>query len=310
MNSYHTPVLLNQVIEVLKPNSTKVYIDATLGNAGHSIKLLQAGATVFGIDLDPNNLNIATKRIKADGLNHNFIGINDNFNNIAAIHRQFIKKPVDGILFDLGLSQGQQKSQGRGFSFKDESSLDMRINPDKQTITASQIVNTYSQQQLFDIFSKLGQDKYSQQIASKIINTRKQQPIDTAKDLASLVKDVYQSQHHQGRLHPATKVFLTLKITVNQELFNLTKALEDSLNIVKPNGHMAIITFHSTEDRLVKNFIKTQLRKQTIYNPTKTKPSFDETKSNPLSRSALLRTFQIKWNPTLCPLLLSYSYKS
>ncbi len=293
MNSYHTPVLLNQVIDHLTPDPTKIYIDATLGNAGHTIELLSRGATVFGIEFDPANLKLAITRIRENKLNTNFTGINDNFKNIATIFQKYIKKPVDGILFDLGLSQGQQISQDRGFSFDDQVSLDMRINPHTQTLTASQIINTYSQTQLFDLFSKLGQEKYSQAIANTIVNTRKQNPLNTADKLAKLIKDVYQSHHYQSRLHPATKVFLALKITVNDELKNLSQALIDSLSIVKNNGHIAIITFHSTEDRLVKNFIKTQLQKGTIQNPTKTKPSFDEIKLNPLSRSALLRSFSV-----------------
>ena len=293
MNSYHTPVLLHQVINIFKPNSNKTYIDATLGNAGHTIQLLSCGATVFGIEYDPANLKLAITRIKESNLNTNFIGINDNFKNIAAIHRKYIKKPVNGILFDLGLSRGQQLAPDRGFSFDDHVCLDMRINPHSQTLTAGQIVNTYSQAQLFELFSKLGQERYSLALSSAIVNTRKHHSLNTANKLANLIKDIYQSHHYQSQLHPATKVFLALKITVNDELKNLSKALNDSLTIVKNNGHIVIITFHSTEDRLVKNFIKTQLQKGTIQNPTKTKPTFKEIKANSLSRSALLRNFSV-----------------
>jgi len=293
MNNYHIPVLLHQVTDLFQPDQAKSYIDATLGNAGHTIELLSRGATVFGIELDPTNLKLATTRIKQNNLDKNFIGINDNFKNMAIIYQKHIKKPVDGILFDLGLSRGQQTSSNRGFSFDDQTSLDMRINPKTQTLTASQIVNTYSQGQLFELFSKYGQEKYSQAIANSIINTRKKQSIYTAKKLANLVKDVYRSHHYQSRIHPATKIFLALKIAVNNELKNLSQALTDSLTITKPKASMAIITFHSTEDRLVKNFIKTQLHLGTIQHATKTKPSYSEIKANPLSRSALLRTFQI-----------------
>ena len=293
MNSFHTPVLAKEVIDFLKPQSDKTYIDATLGNGGHTIKLLQAGATVYGIDLDPKNLAKATKRIKSVGLSKNFIGINDNFSNIKNIHKKTIKKPVDGILFDLGLSQNQQKSTNRGFSFNDDLSLDMRINPNTQAITADHIVNTYSQQQLFEIFSKYSQDKFSQPISHLIVNTRKNHPIHTAKKLSDLIQDYYKSRSFQGRLHPATKIFLSLKIAVNSELTNLSLALNDSLNLIKKDAYILIITFHSTEDRLVKNFIRNCQKDNTIKNSIKIKPTFTEIKANPLSRSALLRAFQI-----------------
>lgn len=294
MNSYHTPVLENQVLDILKPASKKVFIDATLGNAGHTIRLLQAASTVYGIDFDSQNLNTSLKRIKDKNLQKNFFAINDNFVNIKTIFDKTIKKPVDGILFDLGLSQNQQKSDNRGFSFNDTKSLDMRINPHKQTLTAQTIINTYSQEQLFDIFSKYSQDIFSQPLSHLIVNTRKNHPIKTAKQLSNLISDFYKSKNHRSKINPATKIFLALKITVNSELENLNQALSDSLDIVKKGGIVAIITFHSTEDRLVKNFIRTNLSKGLIKNATKTKPDYLETKQNPLSRSALLRTFQIK----------------
>jgi len=290
---YHTPVLVNYINQILTPLNSKNIIDATLGNGGHTINFLSQGATVFGIDKDINNLQISQDRIKQMNLDKKFTAIQSDFKNISQIYQQKIKVPIDAILFDLGLSLNQQKSVNRGFSFNDPLCLDMRLDQTNSNLTADQIVNSYPPQQLFRIFSIFGQEIHSLLIAQEIAKKRQTSPFSSAKSLADFIVNVYKKNNlNIGKIHPATKIFLALKIVVNDELNNLTIALNHSLNLVKKSGWILIITFHSTEDRLVKNFIKSSQAKDIIKNIGKTKPDYLEIKQNPLSRSALLRFFQ------------------
>ena len=286
---YHQPVFEDQVLKTFNPKAGQIYIDATLGNAGHTISLLKSGATVYGIDADSKNLQISVNRIEKLGISKNFTAINDNFRNIEKIHHQFIKKKVDGVLFDLGLSLNQQTSTNRGFSFNDELSLDMRLNPNSDTPSAYSLIKSATDEQLFEIFSTLGQERYSKLISQAIVRTRKHSPFKTARQLADFIKDIYvQNNLPKTKHHPATKVFLALKIYINNELDNLTTALNQSLKLVKPSGIIQIITFHSTEDRLVKNFIKTRNLPS-----FKVIPTYQQIKVNPLCRSAVLRVINI-----------------
>lgn len=290
---YHTPVLVNEINQILAPFASKTIIDATLGNGGHTINFLTQGATVFGIDKDQTNLSIATNRIKQLNLDKIFTGILSDFKYIGQIHNQKIKLPVDAILFDLGLSLNQQKSVSRGFSFNDDQSLDMRLDPNQNTPTAKDIINSYSVDELFRIFSIYGQEVNSLLIAQSLVKKRARTPFTTAKSLSDFVNSIFiQNNLSRGKNNPATKIFLALKIAVNDELNNLSSALNQSLNLVKKSGLILVITFHSTEDRLVKDFIKKSKLQGSIKTALKIKPKFTEIKKNPLSRSALLRAFQ------------------
>lgn len=280
---FHIPVLLNEIIDSLKPNKDKVFIDGTLGHGGHTIDLLKNGATVYGIDEDTDNIKTAQNRIDSLKLQKKFIAINDNFKNIQKIIKKYKINQIDGIILDLGLSQNQLTEQNRGFSFNDSSSLDMRINIKKNKITAKQIVNQYSKEMLYDIFSKFSQEKLSRPIVSEIIKNR---PISNGQQLSSIISSAYQKYHLKTKINPSTKIFLALKIAVNDEINNLKKFLKDSTKIIKTPSPICIISFHSTEDRIVKNFIKKNHFKETIIYPTK-----EEIKFNPLSRSAILRSF-------------------
>lgn len=277
---YHVPVLIAEVIEALKPDSTKTFIDATLGNGGHTLALLKQGAKVIAFDADSKNIQIVKNRID----NPNLTIINDNFVNLS----KHINFKVDGILFDLGLSVNQQKAENRGFSFNDNESLDMRLDPIHQELTAENIINTYDYQQLFDIFSKISQEKLSKPLALKIIHERQKKPIKTGLQLATIIRDFYQEKHSTPSIDPATKIFMALRIVVNNEFENLKSALNQTLSLLKPFGTVCVISFHSGEDRIVKNFIR-----QNKLPSNTTKPSFWEIRDNPLSRSALLRSFKI-----------------
>lgn len=289
--NYHFPVLLKETISLLSVNPLGVYVDATLGHGGHTLEILKQGGTVYGFDQDPKNLEIATQRIKSKGFEKKFFPINKNFINIKSfLKKQKIEK-IDGLIADLGLSQNQQTAQDRGFSFNDQSSLDMRLNPQKQTLTAEEIINTYSFDQLYQIFTKIGQELYSKPLILQIIRERQKSPIKTGYKLAQIIREYYQNKHLNSKIDPSTKIFLSLRITVNKEYENLLRLLSHSLDIVKSSGIVCIISFHSGEDRLVKHFI--QKNNSKIISQKLKKPSFDEIKSNPLSRSAILRTYKI-----------------
>lgn len=281
---YHQPVLANEVLQELNPTSGKIFIDCTLGHGGHSQLLLETGATVFGIDADKNNLEIAKNRLKYQ----NFYPILGNFKDIKTIWQEKIKVPIDGILVDLGLSSDQQSTTGRGFSFNDDQSIDMRLNPDLQITTAEYIVNTYDETQLFLLFSKVAQESLSRPLAQKIIAARQKQSIKTGTQLANIIRDYYQSKHIKTSIDPATKIFMALRIETNNEFENLNKFLINSQEILNKDGKIVTISFHSGEDRIVKNFITKNNFKTKRYLPTKS-----EVNNNKLSRSAVLRSYTI-----------------
>lgn len=291
---YHSPVLSKETIDLLDIQSSKIYIDATLGNGGHTLEILKKGGIVYGIDQDPNNLKITQERIDKEGFSKNFFPIHANFNQLENIVKNEIKKEISGIIIDLGLSQNQQKSQGRGFSFNDNSSLDMRLDPNKQEITAEMIINTASFDDLYKVFTKYGQEIYSKPIILRIIRERQKSPIKSGERLANIIRDYYKQRHINTKNDPSTKIFMSLRIVVNDEFVNLKNLLDQTLTSIKPNGTVCVITFHSGEDRIVKQFIKNSFDNNIIQNKSKAiKPNHQEISKNPLSRSATLRSYKI-----------------
>jgi len=270
---YHQPVLINEVLELLKIIPGNTYIDATLGNGGHTLEILKLGGKVIAFDADIDNIKIAKDRIN----NKNLTIINDNFINID----KHIKHQVNGILFDLGLSVNQQKGTGKGFSFNDSKSLDMRLFKDNPS--AQDIVNTYSKEDIFKILSYYAQEKNSRLISKLIVKHR---PFHNALELADMIRA---NLPKTSKIDSATKTFLALRIFVNDEFNNLKTALEKSLTMVKSGGIVCVISFHSGEDRIVKQFIRKHHLKTTM-----TLPSDIEIKNNPLSRSSVLRSFEIE----------------
>ena len=281
---YHQPVLASEIINLLSPSPGKIFLDATLGHGGHTLKLLEAGATVYGLDADPESLQIAKNRIPK---NFKFFPILGNFKDIKQLYDQQINQTLDGIIFDLGLNIGQIKLLNRGFSFNDNTPLDMRLNQNDSTPTAADLINQLPQKELQLLFSKYVQQPYSQEICQMIINHRHRQKIITAKDLSNLIKDFYDRKKIPSHHHPATLIFLGLRIAVNDEFKSLLQTLNGCLSIAQPKTIIAIISFHSGEDRLVKNFVRNHHLTQ---NPI-IKPSPSEINTNPLSRSAVLRWF-------------------
>lgn len=288
---YHQPVLLTQTLDLLQIQPDHWYLDATLGNGGHSLEILRRGGSVFGLDQDPGNLELSRLRLESAGYSTNFIPIHGNFSDLKKILSDLPHQPA-GLLFDLGLSANQLKGDNRGFSFHDTTSLDMRLDPDSQTLTAVEIINTYDYSQLFEIFSKYAQEQYAKPIILSLIRHRQKHPIQTGEALAKIITDFYQSRHLRSFVHPATKIMMALRIAVNDEFNHLKTALAATLDC-PPSTRVALISFHSGDDRLIKQFIITHSNQVTNLTSKPIKPDFAEIKSNPLARSSLLRGYQI-----------------
>lgn len=283
---YHFPVLLQPVLDFFQPKTGDIYLDGTLGNGGHSLALAKLGAKIVGLDLNSTNLNITKQRFLDEKLESSIETHQANFKHFS----QYLPPGgVSGILLDLGLSTSQYKNQNLGLSFQD-TNLDMRLDP-ALPLSAQDILQKYSQEELESLFSTIAQEPLAREISFTIIKTRKAKPISSAQALTELVGQIYQVNHLRSSLNPATKVFLALRIVVNQELENLKSFLDQSLSL-PPGTKIAIITFHSTEDRIVKLFLKTNSSKLEVH--PLALPQFFEIKQNPSSRSALLRAFQIK----------------
>lgn len=288
-NSQHVPVLLKEVIEIFKPKPGKKFIDATLGFGGHTRGLIEKESQVLAIEWDPQVAKKTKKRLLSCCPDASLIIEVDNFANLKKIAKKNNFCPVDGILFDLGISRWHYKEAKRGFSF-DDRQLDMRINPQTDQ-TAEEIINRYSLEELNELFAKLVQEKLAEPIGQAVVSARQVKPIRSAKRLANLIEQVYQEKGIKTDLHPATKVFLGLRIEVNKELENLKKGLNQGFEILNVNGKLAVITFHSGEDRIVKFFGK-ELKKSDRAETVLIFPSRKEIKKNRLARSAKLRVIK------------------
>ena len=267
----HLPVLLKETIELLNIKADGIYIDMTLGGGGHSeaiLKRLKSGK-LFGFDQDIYAINKAKLRLKDYP---NFEAINANFSNAKEELQMRNIQSVDGIIFDLGVSSFQFDQAERGFSYRFEAPLDMRMNQN-QSLSAELIVNTYSQKELENIFFKYGEEKFSRNIAKNIIQHRSIFPIKTTFDLVDIIKKSLPAKELSKKGHPAKKIFQALRIEVNQELTILEDSLKSAIDLLKPNGRLAVITFHSLEDRICKQLFR---ELSTIYVPKNVPIIIDE----------------------------------
>ncbi|MFH1611978.1 MAG: 16S rRNA (cytosine(1402)-N(4))-methyltransferase RsmH [bacterium] len=284
----HKPVLLNEVIDFLNPQSGEDFVDGTVGLGGHALKILEKtlpNGKVLGIDQDTESL----KTLKSRNVER-LVLTQSNFVNLNKIVEENGFSKVDGVLLDLGISSWQLEKSGRGISFQKTELLDMRMDPENNELTAEEIVNTWSQEELERIFFEYGGEKFSRRIVRNIIEERKKNRIKTTYELVGLIIRAY-PQRKVRKIHPATKVFQALRIAVNKELENLDKVLPQILEILKPSGRFVIISFHSAEDRIVKNFIRDNKRDNLLSILTKKPivPTREEVDNNPRSRSAKLR---------------------
>lgn len=274
----HTPVLLKAAIEGLNVKPGGKYIDATFGEGGHSLEILNKGGDVLGIEADERQYQISKIKYQNYILNSkNLILIRNNFKNIEEIAKENGFEEADGVLFDLGLSMRQLNESGRGFSYKKpEEPLDMRLDL-KQELTASQILNNKSKEEIYELLIKNSEELNSWKIAEAIVETRKSKEIKKVGDLVNILAKVGLDDERTK-----ARVFQALRIEVNDEFENLKKGLNGALNILKREGRIVVITFHSLEDRIVKRFIKNAGLKQV-------NKKIKEKTENKFERSAKLR---------------------
>jgi len=279
--------MVDKVLDLLNIQEGKVFVDCTLGEGGHSLEILKAcngKCCVIGIDADPEIIKSAQERLKE--YNDSFIAVNSRFSNLDIVLKELKIEKVDGFLFDLGISSYHLDNPERGFSFRFDTFLDMRMNRDEK-LTAEYVVNHYSKKDLEKILKEYGEEPFAKRIADSIIKNR---PIRTTKELVAAISKVYPRKYKNSRIHFATRTFMALRIEVNREFDELRTALSKSLDFLKTGGRILVITFHSLEDRIVKKFFKENegkglkiLTKKPLY------PTEEEIIENPRARSAKLR---------------------
>lgn len=322
MSNQHIPVLLNEVIESLQPQPNQNFIDCTLGGGGHSKAILEKTSPegkLLAIDLNENTF---------DKANNNLINFKErityshgNFSNLKEIYdEQFNLYKINGILLDLGFSSLELEDKDRGFSFQIDGPLDMRYDK-RQSLTAEEIVNTWSFENLKKVIQEYGQERLAHEITKKIISSRLNKKITKTKNLVEAILLAFREKLHTdkeipwiGGKHPATKTFQALRIAVNDEINNLKKVLPQAIDLLEPGGRLAVISFHSLEDKIVKNYFRDEakechcppeavvcicdhIKKIKLITKKPIKASEEETKTNPRSRSAVLRVIEkIKQN--------------
>lgn len=290
MGSYHIPVLQKEVLRYLDPKPNQNFIDATIGEGGHILAVLERtspNGKLLGIDWSPEIIENCKLKIK--NFKNRAILINDSFTNLKEIVKKERFMAVSGILFDLGMSSWHLEESGRGFSFLKNEPLDMRYSP-QNPLTAEKIVNYWSKSEMEKILREYGEEHFAKKIAEKIIEARKSKPIKTTFQLVEITKKAVPFRCQHQKIHFATRTFQALRITVNDELNNLEKTLPQALEILKPGGRLVTISFHSLEDKIVKNFYRSRSPIESkILTKKPIRPQEEEIKINPRSRSAKLR---------------------
>lgn len=294
MESVHTSVLLKETIDGLNLKDGFVILDGTFGGGGHSLEVLKRFPNTKVIAIDQDKSAWEKSKHKFEGLFERITFINQNFRNINAL--DISEKEVDGIILDLGLSSDQLENAGRGFSFmRDEPLLmTMKEAPTDDDVTAKDIVNTWSEESLADIIYGYGEEKLARRIAKGIVEARKIKSIETTFDLVEVIKGSIKAKYTKGKIHFATRTFQALRIAVNDELNTLKSGLEGGFNILKIGGRMSVISFHSLEDRIVKNFYKEKKEecKAILINKKPIVVGEEELKKNNRARSAKLRVLE------------------
>ncbi|OGX13662.1 MAG: 16S rRNA (cytosine(1402)-N(4))-methyltransferase [Omnitrophica WOR_2 bacterium RIFCSPLOWO2_02_FULL_63_16] len=286
----HTPVLLREVLEWLAPKPNMTIVDCTMGGGGHSAAIvprLMPDGRLIAMDCDEQALEAAKARLVEFAPKVAYV--HRNFRDLPTVLAQLGCARIGGLLADLGMSSLQLDDPQRGFSFSREGPLDMRLDL-RQPMTATSLIRQSSQRQLVDLFRDYGEERWAERIARRIVETRKRQPLDTTLQLARLVEEAV-PRGASRRIHPATRIFQALRIAVNDELGALRELLSVLPDILAPGGRAAILTFHSLEDRLVKQAFRqgAQAGRLRVLTKKPVRPSAEEAAANPRSRSAKLR---------------------
>ncbi|MCX6739006.1 MAG: 16S rRNA (cytosine(1402)-N(4))-methyltransferase RsmH [Candidatus Parcubacteria bacterium] len=297
-DNVHTSVLLHEVIEGLAVKNGETFVDMTTNGGGHSsavCPLLGKKGTLIGIDADANALEKA--KVKLSECKATIHLVPENFRNISSVLKELGVEKVDKVLFDLGLSSNELENSGRGFSFQKDEPLLMTFSndPSKVTFTAEDIVNTWDEENIATILSGYGEERFAKRIAERIVEARGMQKIHTTKELVGIIQLAVPGWYRSARkIHFATKTFHALRMAVNDEIRALEEALNSAWEALSPGGRIAIISFHSTEDRLVKKFFKERAREGEGILITKKPivPSEEELKNNKRARSAKLRIIE------------------
>ncbi|PIV39012.1 MAG: 16S rRNA (cytosine(1402)-N(4))-methyltransferase, partial [Candidatus Omnitrophica bacterium CG02_land_8_20_14_3_00__42_8] len=287
----HNPVLTREVISFLNPAPGQIIVDATIGGAGHSAEILQRiipGGMLIGIDRDEETLRLASERLKP--FEGSFKLVNKNFKYLKEVLKDIGVEKVNGIIFDLGISSIQMEAWQRGFSIKNDGPLDMRMDRN-QALTAKDLVNRLSEMELSDTIRELGEERFHRRIAKRIVEERKKKEISTTAELTNVILRSIPYSRNKYKIHPATRTFQALRIRVNDELGAISQALRESPDVLQRGARVCVISFHSLEDRIVKNRFK-EFKTNGVFNVLTKKPlTADENElvCNPRSRSAKLR---------------------
>ena len=293
----HKSVLLKESVDGLEIKSGDIFVDGTLGGGGHSEEVCNRfGNTVvmIGIDLDPEALSRATARLSSKECN--LKTLQGSFRNIDTLVSSLGFQKVDKILLDIGLSSNQFEDSGRGFSFQKDEPLVMSFKKDltEDDLTAREIVNTWDRENIQAILEGYGEEQFAWKISKAIVESREIKPIETTFELVGIVKSATPKFYHHRKIHPATKTFQALRITVNDEIESLKEGVRKGFEILNPNGRIAVISFHSLEDRVVKQFFRERedggVGKRVTKKPIL--PTGEEASENPRARSAKLRILE------------------
>lgn len=290
MDFVHKPVLLSEVLRFLNPRPGEIFVDATVGGGGHAyalLKNLQPGGFLIGLDRDEEAIHAASLKLKPFG--GNFKLFQANFSSLPSILEEEGLKGVDGLLFDLGVSSYHLENVARGFTYQADAPLDMRMDR-RQELTAAEIVNTWPEEELARILKEYGEERWAARIARFIVKAREKKPIRSTLELVDIVKAAIPARFRRTGPHPAKRTFQALRIAVNDELGELQRTLAELERLLNPGGRIVVISFHSLEDRIVKQTFKELSGKLLeILTPKPVVPSLEEIECNPRARSAKLR---------------------
>ncbi len=292
-SDYHLSVLLHEAIDALQVENGKRYIDATLGGGGHTAEILKRGGIVLGIDQDQEALREVRNKKEQEVRDKNLVLAKGNFKDIDSLARDNGFKNLSGIVFDLGVSSHQFDQAERGFSFQRNGPLDMRMDTDLK-VKASDLIHILTKGELYELFTKLGEERFARPILESIVRARQIKRIETTAELADIINRAV--PYRQKGINPATRVFQALRIAVNDELNSLAQALPEARDLLGNNGRLAVITFHSLEDRIVKHQFRDWAERGlgTVLTKKPIIPTDEEIENNKRSRSAKLRVFERK----------------